>query len=93
MRGCLSFPGPCLLYRSLLNSVLLRGKGGKLRGQGGAKLYRKVFSDMPPLLEAVAEVRWGRQELSGELYSSAAGRRVNIFPARFEFIEPVRPPQ
>ena len=76
-----------------VSSVLLWGKGGKGRGQGGANWHRKVFGDMPPLLEAVAEVRWGRQELSGELSSSAAGRRVNIFPARFEFIEPVRPPQ
>ena len=33
------------------SSVLLQGKGGKLRGKGGAKLYGKVFGDRPPLLE------------------------------------------
>ena len=39
------------------SSVLLQGKGGKLRGKGGAKLYGKVFGDRPPLLEVHAVVR------------------------------------
>ena len=33
------------------SSVLLQGKGGKLRGKGGTKLYGKVFGERPPLLE------------------------------------------
>ena len=72
---------------------VLRGKGGKGRGQGDTNRLRKVFSDMSPLESAVAEVRWGRQEVVGELSSSAARRRLNIFPARSEFIQPVPPPQ
>ena len=47
-----------------MRSVLPRGKGGKVDGQGGATLY--------PLVEAVGVLELEREGLS----SSGAGRRV-----------------
>ena len=85
----------------LLSSVLLRGKGGKLQGKGDANRYGKVFSDRPPLLEvhAVVAEAYGccvfpRRCLLCRVSSPVGVRRANnIFPARFVFIEAVRPPQ
>ena len=92
---------PCLRDNTVAEQCSSSGKGGKLQGKGDANRYGKVFSDRPPLLEvhAVVAEAYGccvfpRRCLLCRVSSPVGVRRANnIFPARFVFIEAVRPPQ
>ena len=54
-------------------SSVLRGKGGKVEGQGGATLYRWVFSDRP------AESGGRAGAWRGDPSSFTGGSRLVIF--------------